>query len=100
MNELIELLKSFGVEFNLTKTGITVFNPTITDVDKLTELTSSVGLVFREMKPTILPDGSTKQYYNAKENCMKDEQHMLIVGKPRVVSDAQMADHLNAILAS
>jgi hypothetical protein len=100
MNELIDLLKSFSSSFNLTKTGVTVFDPVNVDKAALTALCHPLGLTFREMKPTILPDGSVKQYYSAKENCMKDEMHMLIVGKPRVVSDAQMADHLNAILAS
>tara|TARA_R100000152_G_C6677166_1_gene111979 strand:+ start:423 stop:737 length:315 start_codon:yes stop_codon:yes gene_type:complete len=99
MDELIQYLKSFCSNFNFTPTGITCFNPSEWDDTKLSELTHPLGLSFREMKPTILPDGTIKQYYNAKENCMKDEQHMLIVGLPREVSSASMANHLNALIA-
>ena len=99
MDKLIALLKSFSIEFNLTKTGITVFNPKDIDEAKLSELTHPLGLVWRELVPTIMPDGSIKQYYSPKDNCMKDEQHMLIVGLPKFVSDLQMADHLNSLIS-
>ena len=91
MNELIQLLRTFG-SLTITPKGLTVFNPTNVDLEAVTTLATPLGFTVRHQQPA---DG--EQYYDKSSNSMVDSKHMLQVGKATEVTDDKAIAHLQSL---
>ena len=102
MVELMQFIKeTIGFSsMHFGDNGITLFNPSGIDNEKLSSKVAPLGLRYSEMTPTILPDGTTKQYRSAKDGTWRDEQHILVIGKAVDQSPEAMAAHMDKIIQS
>ncbi len=91
MKELIDLLRTFGPIAGTPK-GLTVFNPTSTDITQLTVLASAEGYAVRLQQAS-----PGEQYYDKASNTMKDCSTFIQVGKPTDLNDDDAIAHLQGL---